>query len=122
MKLNKFHRRLFLKNFLKMLSSILKELPQIIMLLGLAIFVMWLSDWFPEYIGHPEFAPLFTCIYMVLFLGMFSHIIHRILFSKFDLNKFCTVALTSSIGAAIVILSVSIVLSVLIYSSTIMLH
>jgi hypothetical protein len=104
------------------LVVLLKELPQILLFLVLAAAVVWLSDWFPKYIGHPEFAPLFTAIYMLVLLILFSHLAQRILFHKINLYSLVQTAATSPVGSGIVVAAMFFVLSIVILCFTLMLH
>ena len=104
------------------LTTILRELPQALTFMALIVVLAWLSDWLPKDIDQPVFAPLMTAVYMLLFLAAFSHIARRILFPKIDLLILAQNAMKSPVASAIVFFAVSIVLAVLIFSFSLMMH
>lgn len=104
------------------LFVLFKELPQMILFIGLAMITGWLSDWFPKYVGHPEFTPLFTTIYMLVLLIFVSHLALRILFHKLDLQALAKQAAATPAGAGMVVAALCFVLAMIILCFTLMLH
>lgn len=104
------------------LFIILRELPQIILFTLAVIFITWLSCWLPKDIGHPEFSPVLTVVYMVMVFAAASHLARRMLFHNLDLTYIWKQASTTSIGSAIIFATIGFITGVVCFCCTLMLH
>lgn len=91
-------------------AAIRRESLRVVAFLITIVATVWLSEFLPRVTGHPEFAPLFSTIYMILFVVAFSHLARRILFHKLDLQKIGGDAMAHPIGAGLVFFSICLVL------------
>lgn len=99
-----------------------RDAPRALILLAIVIIATLLSAWQPLTSGHPELAPILTAIEILSILSIFSHVLRRTLFHKLDFQEIAIAATAHPIGAAIVFFSISIFLSVLIFSFSLLLH
>lgn len=105
--------------FLSLLDSILfikTETIRTVLYSGGIVFLIWLSNWFPKASGHPEFAPLLTCSYMIMLLVIVAHFIRCALFHKLKLQAIAIKAIDEkNMPAAIVFMSVVFILATAMY-------
>jgi hypothetical protein len=108
--------------FSKLLSVFFRESGRIGFLLVLVCLLLWLGVWLPRLTHEAALSPLLTSAAMVLALAGLSHCTRRVLFPRLDLQEIAIKATEHPIGAAIVFLGISMVLSVLIYANVSMLR
>ena len=109
-------------NIFTIIHKICRDLARPLLLMAAVIILFWLSAWLPQRLGEVALAPLLTSAAMVLALAIMSHCTRRVLFPRLDLQKIALKAMDHPIGAAIVFLGITLVLSVLLYANVSMLR
>lgn len=111
-----------MSNITTIIRKTIRDTARPLLLLASVVLLFWLSAWLPQRLGEVALAPLLTSAAMVLALAVMSHCTRRVLFPKLDLQKIAFRAVRHPIGAAIVFLGISMVLSVLLYANVSMLR
>jgi len=107
---------------MKMIRSLSRDLGRILPLLALVALLLWLDSWLPKMTNEAILSPLLSSSALVLALATLSHCTRRVLFPRLDLQEIAIKAFGHPIGAALVFLGISMVLSVLLYGNISMLR
>lgn len=104
------------------IRTLSRDLGRILPLLALVALLLWLDSWLPKMINEAILSPLLTSSALVLALAALSHYTRRVLFPRLDLQEIAIKALGHPLGAALVFLGISLVLSVVLYGNISMLR
>ncbi len=106
----------------QLFRSLSRDLGRVMLLLALVGLLLWLGAWLPQQTNEAALSPLLTSAALVLALAVLSHCTRRVLFPRLDLQEIALKAIEHPLGAALVFLGISMVLSVLVYANVIMLR